>query len=116
MKLTIPDKSLLSKTGGVDYFDWNYKFPIKYIQKYRFKKIVGFLVMYNIPFCLKQEQEAVYFYLGYQSIVPKIYACDIHSNFGNIHILCKQFEITNYDLSTQSIEKQILRMNPSMTL
>ena len=62
MHLTIPDQSMLSKTGAVDYFDWNYKFPIKYIQLYRFKKIVKLLGKKNILYYLKQAREAEYLF------------------------------------------------------
>ncbi len=38
-KLFLPDKKLLKKTGEVDYFNWSYKFPIKYVINYRFHRI-----------------------------------------------------------------------------
>ena len=40
MKLRLPDRTGLVKTNDVDYFFWNYQFPIKYIQRYRFKSIL----------------------------------------------------------------------------
>ena len=30
MNVLLPEKELLKKTGDVDYFDWNYRFPHKY--------------------------------------------------------------------------------------
>ena len=43
MKIIIPEKSMLSRTNDVDYYLWNYKFPIKYIQLYRFKTVTRLL-------------------------------------------------------------------------
>ena len=40
MSLTLPDKNLLSDTRFAGYYYWNYKFPIKYIQLYKFEKIL----------------------------------------------------------------------------
>ena len=105
MQLTIPDKNLLAKTGAVDYFDWNYKFPIKYIQLYRFKKIVKLLGKNKYPVLLEAGTGSGIFIPELAKHCDTIYACDIHSNFDNIHLLCKEYGITNYDVSTQSIEK-----------
>ncbi len=104
MKLTIPDINQLSKTGAVDYYYWNYKFPIKYIQLYRFKRIVQLLGEKKYSTLLEVGTGSGIFIPELSKHCDRICACDIHSNFDNIHSLCKQYGISNYDLSTQSIE------------
>ncbi len=105
MKLIIPDKKLLKKTGAVDYFDWNYKFPIKYIQLYRFKKIVRLLGKKKYPALLEAGTGSGIFIPELSTHCDNIYACDIHSNFENIENICKHYNIPNYNLSSQSIEQ-----------
>lgn len=105
MKLTLPDKNLLTKTGSVDYFDWNYKFPIKYVQLYRFKKIVQLLGNKKYPVLLEAGTGSGIFIPELSKHCDTIYACDIHSNFEGIHKICKHYGINNYNVSTQSIEQ-----------
>jgi ubiquinone/menaquinone biosynthesis C-methylase UbiE len=104
MKLLIPDKNLLSKTGAVDYFYWNYKFPIKYIQLYRFKRIVKLLGEKKYPVLLEAGTGSGIFMPELAKHCNSIYACDIHSNFDHVPDLCKHYGITDYNVSTQSIE------------
>jgi ubiquinone/menaquinone biosynthesis C-methylase UbiE len=104
MKLTLPDKKLLSKTGAVDYFDWNYKFPIKYVQLYRFKRIVQLLGSKKYPVLLEAGTGSGIFIPELSKHCDTIYACDIHSNFDHIHTICKHYHVKDYNLSTQSIE------------
>ncbi len=105
MKITLPDKNLLAKTGAVDYFHWNYKFPIKYIQLYRFKRIVQLLGDKKYPVLLEAGTGSGIFIPELNKHCDSIYACDIHGNFDNIHLICQHYGITNYSLSTQSIEQ-----------
>ena len=90
MKLTIPNKSLLLKTGEVDYFDWNYKFPIKYVQLYRFKTIVRLLGDKIYPRLLEAGTGSGIFLPELAKHCEKLYASDIHSNFDHIDLLLKQ--------------------------
>ncbi len=105
MKLFLPDKNLLKKTGAVDYFDWNYKFPIKYVQLYRFKKIVKLLGAKKYPALLEAGTGSGIFIPELSKHCEQLYACDIHSNFENIHTVCKHYGINTYKVSTQSIEQ-----------
>ncbi|MEO8416365.1 MAG: class I SAM-dependent methyltransferase [Ginsengibacter sp.] len=105
MKWTIPDKDLLNKTGDVDYFDWNYKFPIKYIQKYRFERIVKLLGNEKYHSLLEVGTGSGIFLPELSKHCEHLYACDIHTEFDNIDVLCKKYRIKDYQLSTQSIEK-----------
>lgn len=105
MKLTIPKKNLLVKTGSVDYFDWNYKFPIKYVQLYRFKRIIQLLEKKKYPVLLEIGTGSGIFLPELSKHCNKLFACDIHDKLENINLICKAYGITNYELSTQSVEK-----------
>lgn len=104
MKIIFPDKNLLNKTGAVDYYDWNYKFPIKYIQRYRFNRIIKLLGKKKYPVLLEAGTGSGILLPELAKHCDNLYACDIHSNFDNIHHLLKSYQITNYNISTQSIE------------
>lgn len=105
MKLTLPEKKLLQKTGPVDYFDWNYKFPIKYIQLYRFKRIVQLLGKEKYPVLLEVGTGSGVFIPELAKHCDSLYACDIHEKFESIDLICKTYGINNCSVSTQSIEK-----------
>lgn len=104
MKIIIPDKSLLKTTGAVDYYDWNYKFPIKYIIQYRFKRIVQLLGKKKYPWLLEEGTGSGIFLPELSKHCEHLYACDIHHDFDNINKLCETYKIQNYNLSTQSID------------
>jgi ubiquinone/menaquinone biosynthesis C-methylase UbiE len=103
MSIMLPDKNLLHKTGEVDYYDWNYKFPIKYIQLYRFNRIIKLLEK-RYPVLLEAGTGSGILLPELSKHCDKLYACDIHTNFDHIHNLLKSFNIKDYDISTQSIE------------
>ena len=102
--LILPSKNLLKKTGDVDYFDWNYKFPIKYIQKYRFKRIIKLLGNKKYNLLLEAGTGSGIFLPELSKHCNHLYACDIHDSFDNIDRLCKNYKIDNYNLSSQSID------------
>ena len=104
MKLTIPDKCLLLKTGEVDYFDWNYKFPIKYVQLYRFKTIISMLGDKIYPTLLEAGTGSGIFLPELAKHCEKLYASDIHSNFDQIDLLLKHFNLNNYELKSENIQ------------
>jgi ubiquinone/menaquinone biosynthesis C-methylase UbiE len=104
MPLTMPAKGLLAKTGDVDYFDWNYKFPIKFVMRYRFKRITQLLGKKIYPVLLEAGTGSGIFIPELAKHCNIIYACDIHSKFDNIHLMCRQFGIKKYNVSTQSID------------
>lgn len=103
-KLFLPDKKLLSKTGDVDYFDWNYKFPIKYIQKYRFKRILELLGSTKYTSLLEAGTGSGIFLPELSKHCEHLYAIDVHNNFDKIDILCKEYQIQDYHLSSQSVD------------
>jgi len=100
----LPDEDLLSKTGVVDYYDWNYKFPIKYIQKYRFKRIITLLGKEKFQTLLEAGTGSGIFLPELSKHCEKLYACDIHENFDSISALCVSSGIKDFNLSTQSID------------
>lgn len=104
MKLFLPDKNMLQKTGDVDYFDWNYKFPIKYIQKYRFKKIKKLLGNKKYNSLLEAGTGSGIFLPELSKHCDHLYACDIHDGFDDIDRLCKKYNIDNCNYSNQSID------------
>jgi len=100
-----PDRNLLNKTGEVDYFYWNYKFPIKFIQRYRFRRIIKLLENKRYPILLEAGTGSGIFLPELAQHCDKLFACDIHPHFENIEHLLKHYSINNYELKTQSIEK-----------
>jgi ubiquinone/menaquinone biosynthesis C-methylase UbiE len=104
MLMLIPEKDLLKKTGEVDYYDWNYKFPIKYISRYRFKKLIRLLGSKHYPAMLEIGTGSGIFIPELAKHCTRLFATDIHFDLDNIHRLCNHYQITNCELSTQSIE------------
>ena len=81
MKIIIPEKKLLNRTNDVDYYYWNYKFPIKYIQLYRFKTIVKLLGRKKYPRLLETGTGSGIFLPELSVHCEKLYASDIHPHF-----------------------------------
>src|SRR6185312_105373 len=105
MNIIIPKKNLLAKTGEVDYYNWNYKFPIKYLQKYRFRRVAKLLSGTRYEKLLEVGTGSGIFIPELSTHCDELYAIDTHSNFDHIHELCKRYNIKSYKLSTQSIEQ-----------
>lgn len=104
IRMIYPEKGLLNKTGAVDYYYWNYKFPIKYIQRYRFNQILKLLGDNRYARLLEVGTGSGIFLPELSQHCENLYACDIHPHFGNIEQLLKLYKITNYELKSQSIE------------
>lgn len=102
--LTLPKQELLAKTGDVDYYNWNYQFPIKYIQKYRFRKIVKLLGKKEYGRLLEAGTGSGIFLPELSKHCKHLYACDIHQRFDRIASVCKKYKIKDFHLSTQSID------------
>jgi ubiquinone/menaquinone biosynthesis C-methylase UbiE len=105
MKLLLPDKKLLKKTGQVDYYGWYYKFPIKYIIRYRLKKIVQLLNKERYGVLLEAGTGSGIFLPELSKHCEYLYACDIHNHFDNITVMLEKYGIKNFNLSTQSIDQ-----------
>jgi len=105
MKIIIPEKNMLNRTNDVDYYNWNYEFPIKYIQLYRFKTIAKLLGDKIYPRLLEIGTGSGIFLPELAHHCEKLYASDIHPHFENIEQLLKGYHVQNYELKSQSIEK-----------
>jgi ubiquinone/menaquinone biosynthesis C-methylase UbiE len=104
MKILLPEKELLKKTGDVDYYDWNYKFPIDMVQKYRFKQIVKLLGKRKYPTLLEVGTGSGIFLPELSKYCSKLYACDIHCSYDHIKKLAKRYNISDYFVKRQNIE------------
>lgn len=104
VKLNLPDKNLLRKTGAVDYFDWNYKFPIKYVIKYRYKRILKLLGNKKYNSLLEAGTGSGIFLPELSKHCVHLFACDVHHHFDHIDELRKKYKIDNLHISSQSIE------------
>lgn len=105
MKIILPEKSLLNRTNELDYYYWNYKFPIKYIQLYRFNTTASLLGKGIFPRLLEVGTGSGIFLPELSRHCEKLYALDIHHHFENIDNLLRKHNISNYELKSQSIEK-----------
>lgn len=102
--MILPDKSLLKKTGDVDYFNWNYQFPINLVQIYRFKKIIHLLGSKKYNNLLEIGTGSGIFLPELAKHTSNLYACDIHDNYEHIDKLMENYRVTNYRVEKQSIE------------
>lgn len=105
MKMIIPEKSLLRRTNDVDYYDWNYKFPIKYVQLYRFQTIVNLLGGRIYPRLLEIGTGSGIFLPELARHCENLFATDIHPHFEGIENLLKYYNVKNFEVKTQNIQK-----------
>ncbi len=105
MKIIIPNKTYLSRTNEVDYYEWNYKFPIKYVQLYRFKTIIKLLGDKKYPRLLEIGTGSGILLPELARHCDNLYACDIHPHKNKINNLLDHYEVKNYEIKSQSIEK-----------
>ena len=104
-KIIIPDKRLLYKTNDVDYYYWNYKFPIKYIQLYRFKAIVNLLGDKKYTNLLEVGTGSGILLPELSRHCEKLYACVVHQYMEKVEKLLQHYKIRNFQLKSQGIEK-----------
>lgn len=105
MKIIIPEKKFLSRTNDVDYFDWNYKFPIKYVQLYRFKTMIKLLGDKKYSRLLEVGTGSGIFLPELSLHCEKLYASDVHPHFDKIEDLLNHYNIKDYEVKSQSIQK-----------
>jgi ubiquinone/menaquinone biosynthesis C-methylase UbiE len=104
MKILLPDRKFLRKTGVVDYYAWNYSFPINLVEKYRFNKITKLLGETKFPWLLEIGMGSGVFLPELARHCEKLFACDIHNNYGHITKLLERYKVTNCEVSHQDIE------------
>jgi ubiquinone/menaquinone biosynthesis C-methylase UbiE len=105
LKIFIPERSMLHHTNDVDYFHWNYIFPIKYIQLYRFKTVARLLGNQVYPKLLEVGTGSGIFLPELARHCENLYACDIHPYIDNIELLLNRYNILNHEIKSQSIQK-----------
>ena len=102
--LLLPDRKLLKKTGEVDYYHWSYKFPLKYLMKYRYNKTLELLGDKKYNSILEAGTGSGIFLPELSRHCKNLYACDIHNRFDHIPELCEKYNISNLKVSSQSID------------
>lgn len=105
MEIFIPDRSLIARTNEVDYSYWNYKFPIKYIQLYRFKKIIKLMGDNHFQKLLEIGTGSGIFLPELARHTEKLYALDKHPHTDKITYMLERYKINNFEISSQSVEK-----------
>jgi ubiquinone/menaquinone biosynthesis C-methylase UbiE len=88
MRLNLPDQKLLKVTGPVDYFQWNYQFPIKYIQRYRFKAILRLLGDITYENMLEIGTGSGIFLPELSRHCRQLHAIDVHDDMSSVERLC----------------------------
>jgi len=76
--MILPERAFLRRTSDVDYHHWNYLFPIKYIQLYRFRAILGFLGPERVGRLLEAGTGSGVFLPELSRHCRELHACDIH--------------------------------------
>jgi ubiquinone/menaquinone biosynthesis C-methylase UbiE len=89
MGIYLPNPKLLQKTGDVDYYYWNYQFPIKYIQRFRFKAILELMGNKVYNNLLEVGTGSGIFLPELARHCRKLYAIDIHDNMHAVQKLCE---------------------------
>lgn len=96
---------MLNRTNDVDYYYWNYKFPIKYVQLYRFKTIAQLLGNKLYHRLLEVGTGSGIFLPELARHCKKLYAFDIHPYIDNIENLLTQYNVKDFELKSQSIQQ-----------
>ena len=89
MALYLPNPECLQRTGAVDYYHWNYQFPIKYIQRFRFKAIIRLLGNDIYDKLLEVGTGSGIFLPELARHCHELYACDIHDKMAAVQKLCQ---------------------------
>jgi ubiquinone/menaquinone biosynthesis C-methylase UbiE len=89
MDLYLPNRKILERTGDLDYYHWNYQFPIKYIQRFRFKAILELLGNQCYDKLLEVGTGSGIFLPELDRHCRQLYACDIHDNIQAVERLCQ---------------------------
>jgi ubiquinone/menaquinone biosynthesis C-methylase UbiE len=103
--MLLPDKSMLKKTGDVDYYNWNYRFPINLVQIYRFKKIIQLLGSKIYNNLLEIGTGSGIFLPELAKHTKNLFACDIYDNYEHIQKLMNNYQVENYWVEKQDIEQ-----------
>lgn len=105
MKILIPEQRLLHRTGPVDYIHWCYQFPIKYIYRYRLRKIASLLGDKHYPALLEAGTGSGIFLPELSRHCSELYAIDIHEQFDGISRMLDFYHIKDYHLTSRRLEE-----------
>lgn len=89
MNLYLPNPKFLEKTSDVDYYHWNYQFPIKYIQRFRFKAILKLMGNNIYGKLLEVGTGSGIFLPELARHCRQLYACDVHDRMHAVRRLCQ---------------------------
>jgi len=103
MRASLPDQRLMQTTSGVDYYHWNYKFPIKYIQRFRFNAMLRLINGRNFGTLLEVGTGSGIFLPELSKHCQALFAIDVHDKMDAVKRLCDATDI-KADLSRQSLE------------
>jgi ubiquinone/menaquinone biosynthesis C-methylase UbiE len=101
--MLLPKKSLLRRTSDVDYFHWNYLFPIKYIQRYRFRVILDLLGPAPVGRLLEAGTGSGVFLPELSRHCRELHACDVH---GHMDAVAEMVRAEGLDVALKSASIQ----------
>jgi ubiquinone/menaquinone biosynthesis C-methylase UbiE len=104
VKLILPKKGHLRRTSEVDYFHWNYLFPIKYIQLYRFRVLLDLLGPDRVGRLLEAGTGSGIFLPALSRRCRELHACDVHGHMDAVAGLVRA-EGLRVELRTASIQE-----------
>ncbi len=87
--MIFPDPTLLKQTNSLDYFHWNYQFPIKYIQRFRFQAILKMLGRKPVDSILEVGTGSGIFLPELSRHCRELHACDVHNNMSAVEQMCR---------------------------
>jgi ubiquinone/menaquinone biosynthesis C-methylase UbiE len=87
--MILPDPAFLKQTNSLDYFHWNYQFPIKYIQRFRFQAILKMLGQQPVESILEVGTGSGIFLPELSRHCRDLHACDVHNNMGAVEEMCR---------------------------
>lgn len=87
--MIFPDPTLLKQTNSLDYFHWNYQFPIKYIQRFRFQAILKMLGRKPVDSILEVGTGSGIFLPELSRHCRELHACDVHNNMAAVEQMCR---------------------------
>jgi len=103
MKIILPDKGRLRRTSDVDYYNWNYLFPIKYIQLYRFRVLLDLLGPVQVGRLLEAGTGSGVFLPELSRHCRELHACDVH---GRMDAVAEMIRAEGLDVELRSASIQ----------
>ncbi len=102
--MILPERAFLRRTSDVDYYHWNYLFPIKYIQLYRFRVILDLLGPGRVGRLLEAGTGSGVFLPELSRHCRELYACDVHGRMDAVAGMCRAYHL-KAELKSASIQE-----------